>query len=488
MGIESRKRLAEQVDRGIAALVACSVVYWAGLLTGWPALRWDLERESLKSWLVLLTCVALALALATRFVRRPWLRSLGCLGLAGTTLFWWSKFYWTPWEFVACEIPAIGSHAGHRTALALSGLLVWLYGLAGVVRFVRTRANYAATIVYVVGLVCGAILVLDLTLSGPREPVVGHYVSVRPYHPYLTYPVPDSYVYCHATERSVKDLRGREFLQQKPAGITRIVLCGASTVWGHDLQHADTLAARLEIHLRATLPQRQVEVVCVAYPGKYQLNELIDAVVVLPAWSPDLVISLNGFNEVWYGESMNRYEGMPGIEGQGRLTPMEAFLMRYTHLGPCLLKNRPRMSRGVDYPLGDPDAQVSPRYFSYLRLTARNLRTMRVPYVYAFCPNRVELAALRTGQDEVNSDGPPLLVLRARRHAAAEIVEDEGQIAYDVVACLMERPGDVFLDECHLTAEATDRLAEDLAQRIPGWLSAGPRSEKDGNPIAPADR
>jgi hypothetical protein len=82
-------------------------------------------------------------------------------------------------------------------------------------------------------------------------------------------------------------------------------------MWGDTLDNEQSPAAYLRRFLARDYPNKKFEVITLAHRGKYQLNELIDSVVTIPHWEPDLVVSWNGYNEAWYGEKADHYEGMP---------------------------------------------------------------------------------------------------------------------------------------------------------------------------------
>lgn len=343
------------------------------------------------------------------------------------------------------------------------------FGLFFLLTHAKKRPDAARHVVFLIGGVIITCVSIDLFHMGraPLQPI-------RPpaYHPYLTYPVRDSYAYNHARERLVRDNRGVSFSQEKGA-TERIILAGASTMWCQGLELDDSISRVLHSALEKRYPARRFEVITVAYAGKYQVNELIDSVVTIPHWDADLVISMNGFNEVWYGEDENYYEGMPYIEGQMYATgTVPVLLARFSHFGAVLYNRRvSQFTRRSPYALREESRYEPPRYFAYLRRTARSHAQSNTPYVYSFCPNVAERTWRTREESEIMEQaGDWTGIVAQRRQLAHQIVEQEGQIVYDSMSLLAPVETAVFLDECHLTAEAVRRLCDDLAQRIPGWI------------------
>jgi hypothetical protein len=304
---------------------------------------------------------------------------------------------------------------------------------------------------------------------------VGRFERLK-FHPFLAYDDPGSYKYAHAQERYVYDVRHRIwFSQRKPPGVVRIVLMGASTMLGSLNSTERSPGARLLWHLKAARPGRVFEVITLAEPAKYQLNELIDAAVTVPHWDPDLVVSWNGFNEVWYGEGEDHYEGMPNtateVEASIEASALEAWLYRHTFFGSRLFDWACERA-SARYALREPDDYEPPRYYAYLRREARLLGDAGIRYAHSFCPNVSEKSPRSPAEKR---ETLRLAWLRAevveRRRLSAQIVREEGQIAYDVMESLTGTEQTLFADFCHLNDEGSDRAARDLASRVLQWLT-----------------
>lgn len=234
--------------------------------------------------------------------------------------------------------------------------------------------------------------------------------------------------------------------------------------------------ARLLHHLKLANPTQPYEIITLAEPGKFQLQELIDAAVTVPHWDPDLVVSWNGFNEVWYGEEDNRYEGMtansPDVEMSIEASALEDWLFRHSFFGAHLFRVQ-RVAIGSRYGVHERAPYEPPRYYAYLRREALLLAHEGVRYVHSFCPNVAEKSP-RSATEIRNVAGFAGLAadVPERRRRSAEIVRDAGQFSYDVMESLNGSSETLFVDLCHLNDAGADRAAKDLATRVPDWLRA----------------
>jgi hypothetical protein len=94
--------------------------------------------------------------------------------------------------------------------------------------------------------------------------------------------------------------RGPEIAQQKPPGVYRVAILGASTVYGSLNDDPDTLNLQLEAMLRDQLGPN-IQVVNAGVPSYEALRELtFDRLDVLPL-QPDVIVDLDGLNDVFFG-------------------------------------------------------------------------------------------------------------------------------------------------------------------------------------------
>lgn len=95
-------------------------------------------------------------------------------------------------------------------------------------------------------------------------------------------------------------LRGPEIAQPKPAGLKRVVLVGGSTVYGAMVDDTQTIS----VHVEQILRQRYgsgIQVINAGTPGYDALHEMVIARADLFSLEPDVLIALDGLNDVFYG-------------------------------------------------------------------------------------------------------------------------------------------------------------------------------------------
>jgi len=140
----------------------------------------------------------------------------------------------------------------------------------------------------------------------------------------LRYANRPSYTYgggdVHYTNNAL-GLRGPEISATKPAGVRRVVLVGGSTVYGATDDDADTISVHLQMLLRQDLGPN-VEVINGGVPGYDSLREVVFARARLVPLQPDIVIDIDGLNDVYYG-SLEEWPSQVaadeiGIIGDGR--------------------------------------------------------------------------------------------------------------------------------------------------------------------------
>lgn len=289
------------------------------------------------------------------------------------------------------------------------------------------------------------------------------------FHPWASYDKRNTYLYSHAKEKWVTDFHGVSFLQKKPAGVTRIILSGASTMWGYTLSDDESPAGYLNRLLKERYPNQKFEVITIALPGKYQLNELIDAAVTLPHWSPDLVISWNGWNELIYGEQDRFYEGMPYITGElETITHTSPWFAIFTNTFAGRMLFQVRRNRfQLPYQLKDEEPSATPRFFDYLARTARTLKSDGIRYVFSFTPNRLEMGARSLAESQHFRKDLTPRDIKERRSLASQIVREQGQQSYNVMESLSDA---AFIDDCHLSSKAVGLAMTEIANQLPFWL------------------
>jgi hypothetical protein len=103
----------------------------------------------------------------------------------------------------------------------------------------------------------------------------------------------------HYTHNSL-GLRGPEITRAKPPGVWRVVIVGGSTVYGALSDDQDTISQQLEAILRQQLGWN-VQVINGGVPGYEALREVAFACSDLLDLQPDVIVDLDGLNDVFYG-------------------------------------------------------------------------------------------------------------------------------------------------------------------------------------------
>lgn len=101
--------------------------------------------------------------------------------------------------------------------------------------------------------------------------------------------------------------RGPSFSIEKPSGTLRIVLMGASTVYGVAVSDEETSAVQLENRLHTLLPGRQAEVLNAGVPGWNSRETLMNLRLRVLTLRPDIVVIVDGRNEV-FPQLFNNYQ------------------------------------------------------------------------------------------------------------------------------------------------------------------------------------
>lgn len=101
--------------------------------------------------------------------------------------------------------------------------------------------------------------------------------------------------------------RGPSFSIEKPPRTLRIVLMGASTVYGVAVSDEETSAVQLENRLHTLLPGRRVEVLNAGVPGWNSRETLINLRLRVLTLHPNIVVIVDGRNEV-FPQLFNNYQ------------------------------------------------------------------------------------------------------------------------------------------------------------------------------------
>jgi hypothetical protein len=288
-------------------------------------------------------------------------------------------------------------------------------------------------------------------------------------------------------------LRGPEISRAKPPAIRRVVLVGGSTVYGALVDDSDTISVQLEALLRERLGPT-VEVVNGGVPGYDALREVVFSKSDLLDLAPDVLIDLDGLNDVFYG-SLEEWPAEiaaieQGVVGDGRFPEMVA-MVDSTIFPDGLLKHQLTMLgrnlRPYWYAASHQREPAPPRivnervialHAASLGLLARYGRQAGIPVIAALQP------LLATGHKQLTAEeqaavehegywsqgGWQEIALSMYPRMAATTrpaVETEGGTFLDMSGAFDQEAGATYAEDAvHYTPLGNRRLAEELAPLI----------------------
>lgn len=123
-------------------------------------------------------------------------------------------------------------------------------------------------------------------------------------YPYLYFKLLEEDGY--RNEDGLKIFRNKE----KPDSTYRIIITGGSVAYGLELDN--TISANLETILKDTFPDKKIEVLNAGVPAYVIEQEFILIQLVLQYYEPDMIISLDGYNDLITAE-INRFYPCPDV-------------------------------------------------------------------------------------------------------------------------------------------------------------------------------
>ncbi len=122
--------------------------------------------------------------------------------------------------------------------------------------------------------------------------------------------------------------RGPEFAREKANGGVRVVLMGASTIYGLTVGDSDTAAVLAAETLNAARTGRSFEVINAGVPGWTSDDTLLNLEATVLELSPDYVVVMDGRNEMF----PQTYNGYVDSYDHFRITDHEELRLQHTHL------------------------------------------------------------------------------------------------------------------------------------------------------------
>lgn len=346
-------------------------------------------------------------------------------------------------------------------AVAATGWSLQLFGLLGFWRLGRRRPTpqQAVTAVLLAGL---------LTVGAAELAVRRHSEGRLPYylpHPILLWDHPPHLA--PPAETNSHGLRGPDRAIPKPPGVLRIVLLGASSMWGYEVSYRESLAGRLEEVLNgAAPPGLRVEVVNAALQGysSFQAAHMLKLKGL--AYQPDLLVT--GFAIEPTATNMRDRDRVAAT----RLGRAVDTLLFRSDLFLLLRKTLFRLRADALRQELDRQATLSPEAQT-VRVPVEDFRKDVGEILDVARQNHIRCAFLRLPRRPSTGRQDPL---RRYWEAIADQVRQSGSLEVDAFSEWMAgETEDLFLppdDPMHPTAAGHARLARQVAEALwsAGWV------------------
>lgn len=317
--------------------------------------------------------------------------------------------------------------------------------------------------------------------EGPRrrEASLDYWYAVQPLAAPLVALAPDGFLDPAARERP--DYRGRRFQVEKPPGTFRVVLLGGSSAFGVNQPSREASpSGRIEADLRAALPPGLVpEVVCLASPGFTSDQELGQVAGHGLELGADLVLALDGYNDLVFLAGTDASPGDMNAWPQhrrGLASPVARELMERSRLAERLLA--PLVTATLE-PFDERMTDAGSNRF-YLDGLVANEEAMAVlaresgaRFAWASIPIAQDRPLPGPGEDAILRAAGPALAQRTReaRRRIRPVVAAQGAVELDLAAALAARSVGAeartwFTDNCHWTDDGVEVVAAEVVAAL----------------------
>jgi lysophospholipase L1-like esterase len=264
------------------------------------------------------------------------------------------------------------------------------------------------------------------------------------------------------------------YSHKKPEGTIRILLIGGSTARGMFASSGSTISDVLQRLLREEFPSARIEVVNAGMSG-YVLEQLfIYYQLVLSKYSPDMVVGLNGYNDLlsW---KINRYSGFyfaPQNMQQFRVIEEgkkdKTFSGRLSHIFPSIFRLANFIKRNIS---GQSQYDYSQLSESEIERAAADYAAI-IQDMHSFCNanKTVYMEFLQPVKWYIKEDEKEGLSRGGARalmdlYGAYEKKISALDYGYSL-ASLFERENKIFIDDCHVLDVGNEMLAKAILKAI----------------------
>jgi lysophospholipase L1-like esterase len=300
-------------------------------------------------------------------------------------------------------------------------------------------------------------------------------------HPYLPYVLNPAFA-----DHNAQGFRGAPLAAQKPAGVRRVACIGASTTYGLEVPAEEANPSRLGALLAQT--HGPWEVINAGVPGWLSTETLIDLELRVLPLQPDVVVILEGRNELFpqaYNDFKPDYTHYrrPGFNySVSNYSHKELFAWSRLALLACTLRGeRFGWSEKAEHPLyggivweNRPTTAEAARNLqdtSRMATLRSNLESMIelcrargilvVVCTMAFLPDKLRM-------DELEPDPQLAPVLGRQVERNNELAREvAGRLGATVVeSARLARQPELFFDDCHMTADGHRLFAQMVYEQL----------------------
>jgi lysophospholipase L1-like esterase len=284
--------------------------------------------------------------------------------------------------------------------------------------------------------------------------------------------------------------RGPLVARPKPPETFRIVLLGESTTHGWEVNDDETIDAYMRRALAGRYPARRFDVVNLAFDG-YDSNQLYERLRSDGlGLEPDLLIVNAGINDVRNARLSDLKDRDPRTVLFGRVLSIEreaarhgvsawTWMKRYSYLARLPGMARTRLvtpaiasTRGMT-----PNPRAVDFFALNLRRIADLVQRRRTPIVFSTPPSAIP-TRYRPGDtstlsywlvDAATTQRYRDSLAQRMRQVTTELRRDGRPVTY----VRYELPPELFLDDCHLTAEGNQRMAANFIAAAQAFFGEG---------------
>lgn len=257
---------------------------------------------------------------------------------------------------------------------------------------------------------------------------------------------------------------------EKPAGVYRIILIGGSVARGREIEHS--IASYLENELRQRYNTDKIQVLNAGISGYVLQQEFILTQSVLQQYKPDMIIGLDGYNDLltyYLNQSLETNIALPPhqwrdfkvIKGNRfRKKPYSRFaylFMNFNRVKESLLRNKDlNNSEWIAAHEANPCGTLCTSYWQITDDIQDFCRAKGIWYVQFLQPVKFETAMPMEGEAKQISE---------MLYNNIDTLAGSRPYAFSLVHALDDDKA-LFYDDCHLIPKGNERIAWAMADSL----------------------